>query len=1384
MALGCRYSPLAFVFVSVGLVQRHHVRSWADRVDARYGLAELVLRLVRENATGPVTAEFAIDEGVDLGGFDGRVRSEGGSRWVPDGDSVWELSVRRDVGTKADQDYAGRVTAPPGWSMSDTVYSAVSLRAWQRRDAWAEAKTAENRWSKVQALGLDDIMSWLSMAPHTESWLAERLELHPDELEPAAGWWERHQNSTGNLFNRAVVLSGRGDAAEDLQRLIAAEDGPVIVEAAAVGEALEFIAAVGLRRQGAAGGELLIERMVFVTGPNAWRRLLAEKGPSLVLVATKPEFGVNLAATPHTLILPVETYGGDVVARPAPYSTRSCVIVPRLDCGSVAEALSNAAASCRGIDFHRAQDLGALGRRSASALRRHLSIDPVIRSPLWARTDTASSVLTRRAKTAALLAGAWTTTAGEQEDIDSDPTALAELAGRNLDYDTVESELLALTRGADPMLSVSGSTWRLVNPQEAWQLLADHLLTHNALQRFLRVAKRVLGERDPLADVSGVERLTAQVQGVGRVYSQSLRHGMACSLALLSTLGQDLMIVTPYNVVVLAHHCVDQLLRGEAEEDGTPTEGKIRRLADLADVLPLLAEAAPSKFISAIDCTLRHPSKAAGWFTDSEDNSIVGIPPSPHTSLLFALETLAWLPDHLVDVADILVRLEVADPGGRLANRPSGSFSAIFSIWAPQTSASHQERLKVLTGLRDRLVDQADDTPSRALIRLLAKLIPRDGSVVIPGSRPQVRDYQLPQVRRDRDVKCEHVEEVSELILSLVEHRVREHKEAQGMLDVLETTGGITTATSLAPAARERLWKLVEEALTIFAPEELTTVGQRLVGIARLHENYPDVPWALPTKETKRIVRIAEQISATQLAPDEVVEANVWLFEHWNPHLGPEFSPAKDLPAYDEELSKQRATAVGNVIRAEGLNGLHRLAARATAKGSTAPLDFIGVALERVESQAQEADNKCPRLPLKDVERLLLRALDLPIDYVAVSAHEKNAVQIAHGYFGARFRRRCRIKGDGWAWIGQLLRDESLSTFQQARLIELTRDHPRAWREAEALGSATLAAYWKLMNWAGLGLDFEYVEDVVRGFLGVGRVGAAVAVLNVYDDNLSLKPDRRCALAIEVLEALNPNDTAQMTELVHHRQITELFDFVAQCRPLTGENLNDPLMQRLVQLAMAYSALRDLDEPTPFIHDLMALEPSKFVDLIRTAYRPAEAQSQDHNRHTNMSPKQLALRAEQAKAAHRILCSWQRPPGLDSAGIIQYEQLRSWIDEAQRLLGQSDCRRVGDEHIGRVLSAAPPDPTDLIAPPITIRRLLEEGLTPKLEDGLAMGLESGPTGIRGGLVTEMVAKSLQAQEQLTRDATKVAPRWPRTARLLRRVAASHGHTARSWQSEE
>lgn len=1371
--------PLASGVVSVGVVQRHHVRGWADQAKARYGLPELVRRLVRETAEGPVDARFATEEGVDLDGFDGTVRAAVGSRWVPSGCSVWEVSTERSVGSKADDDYDARDAAPPGWSMSDTAYVAVSLRAWRDRDEWAERRTGENRWREVRALGLDDVMSWLGDAPNTELWLADQLTLHPEELELGSRWWEQRQRGTGGLFDRRVALAGRSNAADELLRRIAAGSGPIVVEAAAVDEALEFIAAAGEAPGGPADDEGLLDRMVFVSGRHALQRLLTEQGPPLLVVVTDPDLGSVVGLSRHTVVIAVQAQGAAVAARRARDGTRDCVVVPRLDARAVAEALDNEAARARGISLRRAQHLGAVGRCSATSLRRELSVQATEQTPRWAQVSSAAHPAARQAKAAALLAGQWSAGSPDAAVVSGDRKALVRLAGDDIGYETLESEFGALT-GSDPMLSRSGSAWQLVNPIEAWLLLADQLLTADALYRFIGVATEVLQERDPFDRLSGDEHLEPHPRAGRRRYSRALRRGMARTLALLSVHSSNVALVNNQDPADLATYCVRQLFEPD-DDGGTAVAARVRRLAGLGEVMPLLAEAAPDEFVAAVDQTLQpHPEAARLWFTDSWDDLSVAGSSSPHMHLLFALEALAWLPECLAFVADLLVRLEVLDPGGRLAHRPAATFAAIFSYWAPQTGIDHRDRLDVLRGLHDRLLSSGTDSGSvRALARLLAALIPRGASVIIPSTPPQIREYQLPPERIAGEAVADYLGEVVELLVGVTEHRVREHRDPAAILDLIEPAAGVTTATSLPPSSRDRLWALFEEAASILGGDELPAVGQRLEGLVRFHSSHPDADWALPADETSRLDRLTHRIAGDRPVPSDPVEANLWLFAEYHPELGDGIEPRDDLAAYEQTLRTRRTAAVGEIVRAEGLGGLYRLAARADADGGAAPVGVIGVALQELESGPGDGADIGQPLPVDGIETRMLEALDLPVGDAAVSPQQRHQGVIAGGYFFARLRRTRRGGGDGWDWLGELLHREGVTAAQQARLLELTDDGPRAWREAEALGPEALTAYWRLMQWPRLGNASDHLEEISQGLLGVGRAVDVVYLLASQHEPPFLEP-HRAELAADALEALARTGAAQSASVVEAWHITRLLDFLARHFPVTEDNLDEPLLQRLTRLEMALAELRRPGEPAPLIHDRMSLDPRSFVEVVCLVHPRADTRPQDLTPHDDATPGPPAQPRVSHMAAYRILTSWQRPPGSDSSGAIDYDRMKVWIHEAQQLLDVEDRRDVGDKCIGRALSTAPPDSTDGIAPPIPIRRLLEERPTPELERGLGLGLLMGPSDLICGRVGRLVAESQQAHQQAQRHAAAIAARWPRTAQLLRDAASGHRQLARSW----
>jgi hypothetical protein len=85
---------------------------WTDRISAQEKLSELIRRLLL--ATAPLEAlEIRGDGGIRLGGVDATVLARQGGPFWPGGVSIWELSTRKDIRTKLEEDYAARVKAPP-----------------------------------------------------------------------------------------------------------------------------------------------------------------------------------------------------------------------------------------------------------------------------------------------------------------------------------------------------------------------------------------------------------------------------------------------------------------------------------------------------------------------------------------------------------------------------------------------------------------------------------------------------------------------------------------------------------------------------------------------------------------------------------------------------------------------------------------------------------------------------------------------------------------------------------------------------------------------------------------------------------------------------------------------------------------------------------------------------------------------------------------------------------------------------------------------------------------------------------------------------------------------------------------------------------------------
>lgn len=292
-------------------VDSSQLKQWADRISARSELPRLVRRLILETGRDIVQLGFPAGEGVSAGDWDGSVRANASTPFIPQGLSVWELSVNKSPGKKADEDYAKRTTTPDGTPSGEATYVAVSLRPWTKRAEWTREKPKDNRWGAVRAYGVDDVETWLDDAPVTHAWLAEQLGLEPYGLRAAEAWWQTWANSTSPAITPGLVLAGRDSLGKSLREQLSGSPAITTIKASSVEEVLAFVGALAVSLKNDDGGQLLA-RLAFVDSVATWRALQGLKQP-LILVPTNEEVRKEVGGeSPHHALVPVASgSGGD-----------------------------------------------------------------------------------------------------------------------------------------------------------------------------------------------------------------------------------------------------------------------------------------------------------------------------------------------------------------------------------------------------------------------------------------------------------------------------------------------------------------------------------------------------------------------------------------------------------------------------------------------------------------------------------------------------------------------------------------------------------------------------------------------------------------------------------------------------------------------------------------------------------------------------------------------------------------------------------------------------------------------------------------------------------------------------------------------------------------
>lgn len=822
------------------------LEQWAKSPTAKLDFPGLVADLARATSPDINTIRFPSGDKGQTRGFDGTLLSSVELLNVPEGKSYWEFGTELDYQGKAEKDLENR----RGDARGDITFVCVSPHTWNKRDLklpdWEAEQQREYGWKAVRLLDGSALEEWLQECPAVAAWHAKNtLELHPPEgARSTDEFWDDYSGKYDPALTEEVVLCARAKQAEQVIDTLLAGQGSISFTADSPDEVIAFTIAA-IRRAKPEVRLHLEARTIVIDTMVAGRQLIAGRNMAYLLRG-------EATRSPRQF----SNVGPTVVGLGRQQKNTTSTPLERPDSTAMGQALQSMK-----FDLQKGINLARGSGRSLTVLARQIplgSYDP----PEWAKDG--------KLLLPAILAGAWDTSS------ELDTKIVAELAGVQ-DYFEYEAAIRHLIALADPPLDNEGLVWKIRAPMDAF-VEGGHLIGKEHLAALRPVMQRVFAEI--IDDGDGVKKWGEKPRPQ---YSQWLKDGLATTLLLIAVWQKQARLNLPPDE---GQRFADELvgnLPGLRDDH--------RLLTSLRQQLPLLAEAAPRPLLAALERMLEGEAESIRHVFDEKDGLIV--PQYEHTGLLWALETLAWIPEYFGQSVRILSKLAAIDPGVKLINNPINSLGEIFLPWSPNSNASAPERLAAI----DEIIKRA---PAIGWL-LLEKLLPKVHGVSHPAPRPRLRDAGSDD---QKPMTHQQLWDINSAIISRAVDLAEDNIDRWLIL--------ISHIPSFAPADQRKVHDALERVLRTVKGTDFTRVWGHLRDEVAKHERYAKAQWALPADQLGLWADLARKYQPT----DPISKAK-WLFDDW----------LLDDDAQPVKYNAQRAEAVEVILRSEGADGVVSLAA-------------------------------------------------------------------------------------------------------------------------------------------------------------------------------------------------------------------------------------------------------------------------------------------------------------------------------------------------------------------------------------------------------------------------------------------------------------------------
>ncbi|MDE0159286.1 MAG: hypothetical protein OXI02_00680 [Candidatus Dadabacteria bacterium] len=492
------------------------------------------------------------------------------------------------------------------------------------------------------------------------------------------------------------------------------------------------------------------------------------------------------------------------------------------------------------------------------------------------------------------LAGAWS------EKNEADISILSKITSKVYsDWSSTVKEVLQLPNSP---LSLQNGLWKVVKRVDLSNALAPRIFDQN-LDTFKECAVTVLTERDPSFELPPEKRYAAIIHKKVTTHSQDLRRGLADGLAMIANMSDKLnrcSQLKPENTAVLAVREIfknaDWVLWGS-----------------LNNLLPSLAEAAPSEFLSTVENALRLSPCPFDELFSQERGTLTGS--NYLTGLLWALEGLAWEEEYLVRVCVVLGEIASHDPGGNFANRPANSLITILLPWLPQTTAPVKKRKVAVQTLHKEFPE--------IVWKLIINLLPDQHKTSFGSYKPTWRKA-IPDDWKESVTQKQYQEEIlfySDLAVSMAGSDVEKLNELIDFFNNLPK-----------PSFDKLLKALSSDAVSSLPEDQRFLLWNNLKKFTSRHRRFSKAEWALNNELLSSIEAVTEK-----LAPTNPTKSRQRLFSN---RISDLYEENGDWEEQYIKLQGHRQEAVEEILKLGGIESVIQFAEAVESSGQVG--HFLG----------------------------------------------------------------------------------------------------------------------------------------------------------------------------------------------------------------------------------------------------------------------------------------------------------------------------------------------------------------------------------------------------------------------------------------------------------